>query len=93
MTNPQMNITSEDVSNGSTTNASSLVFTFTSSASTTDFIVSDIIVEVPERIDSVGGVEGMMITDSGETIFSKNFQSQPGFVLHNIKDDFSVNRD
>ena len=40
-------------------------------------------------VDSVDGVEGMMITESGETIFSKNFQSQPGFVLHDIEDDFS----
>jgi thiamine biosynthesis lipoprotein len=38
-------------------------------------------------VDSVDGVEGMMITDSGETIFSKNFQSQPGFVLHDIEDN------
>lgn len=40
-------------------------------------------------VDSMDGAEGMMITESGETIFSKNFQSQPGFVLHDIEDDFS----
>jgi len=58
-----------------------------------DALATAVFVLGPEKgmalIDSVGGVEGMMITESGETIFSKNFQSQPGFVLHDIEDDFS----
>lgn len=33
-------------------------------------------------IDSLDGVEGMMVTESGSTLFSENFKSQPGFELH-----------
>jgi thiamine biosynthesis lipoprotein len=40
-------------------------------------------------VDSVDGVEGMMITESGATLFSKNFESQPGFVLRETKEDSS----
>ena len=58
-----------------------------------DALATAVFVLGPEKgmalIDSVDGVKGMMITESGETIFSKNFQSQPGFVLHDIEDDFS----
>lgn len=36
-------------------------------------------------VDSLDGVETMMMTESGKTIFSKNFQSQPGFEIHGAK--------
>lgn len=32
-------------------------------------------------VDNLEGVEGMLVSDSGTILFSKNFQSQPGFVL------------
>jgi thiamine biosynthesis lipoprotein len=38
-------------------------------------------------IDSLDGVEGMMVTESGPTLFSENFKSQPGFVLQGLKDN------
>ncbi|MCH8314240.1 MAG: FAD:protein FMN transferase [Nitrospinae bacterium] len=37
-------------------------------------------------VDSLDGVEGMMVTASGTTLFSKNFQSQPGFVFQGFKE-------
>lgn len=36
-------------------------------------------------VESLDGVEAMIVTESGETLFSKNFQSQPGFVFLDIK--------
>lgn len=32
-------------------------------------------------IDSLGGIEAMLVSKSGETLFSENFQSLPGFDL------------
>jgi FAD:protein FMN transferase len=34
-----------------------------------------------ELVDSLDGIEAMLVSDSGAILFSKNFQSQPGFVL------------
>ena len=42
-----------------------------------------------ELIDSLTGVEGMMISESGSFHFSKNLQSLPGFTLNRLEDDFS----
>jgi thiamine biosynthesis lipoprotein len=54
-----------------------------------DALATAVFVLGPEKgmalVDSVDGVEGMMITESGTTLFSKNFESQPSFVLHETK--------
>jgi len=34
-----------------------------------------------ELVDSLDGIEAMLVSDSGAILFSKNFQSQPGLVL------------
>ncbi len=35
-----------------------------------------------ELVQSLDSVEAMLVTESGGTLFSKNFESQPRFVLH-----------
>lgn len=42
-----------------------------------------------ELIDSLTGIEGMMVSESGDFHFSKNFQSLPEFTLKGLEDDFS----
>ena len=42
-----------------------------------------------ELIDSLDGVECMLVSDSGAFHFSRNFRSQPGFILKGSEDDFS----
>ncbi|VAX33040.1 FAD:protein FMN transferase [hydrothermal vent metagenome] len=58
-----------------------------------DALATAVFVLGPEKgmalVDSVEGVEGMMITESGATLFSKNFESQPGFALHEAIEDSS----
>jgi FAD:protein FMN transferase len=50
-----------------------------------DALATAVFVMGPEKglalVDSLDGVEGMLVSDSGTTLFSENFQSQPGFVL------------
>ncbi len=40
-----------------------------------------------ELVESLDAVEAMMVTEAGETLFSKNFQAQPGFVFHGLKEE------
>jgi thiamine biosynthesis lipoprotein len=35
-------------------------------------------------VDSLDGVEGMMVTESGSILFSKHFESQPGLEMHSF---------
>ena len=53
-----------------------------------DALATAVFVMGPEKgmalIESLDGVEGMMITESGLTLFSKHLKSQPGFVLHSL---------
>lgn len=54
-----------------------------------DALATTVFVLGPEKgmalVESLDGVETMIVTDSGSTLFSKNFKSQPGFVLHELK--------
>ncbi len=50
-----------------------------------DALATAVFVLGPENgmalVESLDGVEGMMVTESGSTLFSENFKSQPGFDL------------
>jgi thiamine biosynthesis lipoprotein len=51
-----------------------------------DALATAVFVLGPENgmalVESLYEVEGMMVTESGSTLFSKNFKSQPGFEMH-----------
>ena len=56
-----------------------------------DALATAVFVLGPEKgmalVDSLDGVEGMLVTESGDTLFSKNFESQSGFVFQGLNDD------
>jgi len=56
-----------------------------------DALATAVFVLGPEKamalVDSLDAVEIMMVTESGSILFSKNFESQPGFILQDFKDD------
>ena len=55
-----------------------------------DALATAVFVLGPEKgmalVDSLDGVEAMLITESGSPLFTKNFASQPGFEMHAFKD-------
>ena len=58
-----------------------------------DALATAVFVMGPEKgmalVDSLEGVEAMMITESGLPLYTKNFEAQLGFVLHDIEDNSS----